>query len=211
MNVSFLIILPLMLLFAIGLPALIGVYVYRDARERGMDAVLWTLVAVMAPSLIGLIVYLAVRGKYTCQRCPACSARVEADYVRCPQCGQELKNLCPACGQPVEHTWKVCPRCGSPLPEDMQPVARQGAGRKLPAWLLVIVIAVPLLLLCAVASYAVVARSTASAVSEAAPRVSGESAPAYDFKEQSLLLPEGSPARPGLERGEAEAARPQTL
>ena len=43
-----------LLLFAI--PVLIGVYVWRDAKGRGMNAPLWTLVSVLAPSLIGFII-----------------------------------------------------------------------------------------------------------------------------------------------------------
>ena len=48
---------------AMVIPVLIGVYVYRDASDRGMNAVLWTLVAVLAPSLIGFIIYLLVDRK----------------------------------------------------------------------------------------------------------------------------------------------------
>ena len=42
-------------------PVLIGVYVYRDSRRRGMNAALWTLIAVAAPALIGFIIYLLDR------------------------------------------------------------------------------------------------------------------------------------------------------
>ena len=42
-------------------PILIGVYVYRDAKRRGMNALVWTLIALFAPSLIGFIIYLLVR------------------------------------------------------------------------------------------------------------------------------------------------------
>lgn len=41
---------------AMVIPVLIGVYVYQDASDRGMNSVLWTLVAVLAPSLIGFII-----------------------------------------------------------------------------------------------------------------------------------------------------------
>ena len=37
------------------LPLLIGVYVYRDAKRRNMNAPLWTIIAILAPSLIGFI------------------------------------------------------------------------------------------------------------------------------------------------------------
>ena len=57
------ILLLFVFLALLTVPILIGVYVYRDARRRGMNAVLWTLIAVAAPALIGFIIYLLVRGK----------------------------------------------------------------------------------------------------------------------------------------------------
>lgn len=53
----------------IGIPVLIGVYVYRDAKRRNMNALLWTLIAILAPSLIGFIIYLFVRGNYDDLQC----------------------------------------------------------------------------------------------------------------------------------------------
>lgn len=43
--------IPLFMLMIIValLPLLIGVYVYRDAKRRGMNAALWTLIAILAP------------------------------------------------------------------------------------------------------------------------------------------------------------------
>ena len=45
--------IPLFMLMIIValLPLLIGVYVYRDAKRRGMNAALWTLIAILAPTL----------------------------------------------------------------------------------------------------------------------------------------------------------------
>ena len=42
------------------IPIMIGVYVYRDAKRRGMNAMAWTLIAVVAPALIGFIIYLLI-------------------------------------------------------------------------------------------------------------------------------------------------------
>ena len=46
-----LLLLPLILVFVVLIPILVGVYVYRDAKARRMDAVLWTIIAVIAPGL----------------------------------------------------------------------------------------------------------------------------------------------------------------
>ena len=97
------------------IPVMIGVYVYRDAKRRGMNAVAWTLTAVVAPALIGFIIYLLVRGNYTDLQCPQCAGPVTEQYVVCPHCGAKLRPACPSCSYPVEPDWKVCPRCATPL------------------------------------------------------------------------------------------------
>lgn len=113
------ILLALVLLFAfLVLLAVIGVYVYRDARDRRMHAPVWTLVAVAAPFLTGFIVYLIVRGAHPNLRCPSCGEPVGAQFLVCPKCGARLRPSCPSCSFPVEESWNVCPRCAAPLPRD---------------------------------------------------------------------------------------------
>lgn len=81
------------LLFAIVITCLIiGVYVYRDAKARGMKAGYWTTIAVLTPCLIGLILYVLLRD-------------------------DERNMKCTACGYPLKADWKVCPVCETPLPE----------------------------------------------------------------------------------------------
>ena len=60
---SWVLILFLLLATAIyiGVAVTMGVMVYRDAKARGMEPWLWTLISVFAPFFIGLLVYLAVR------------------------------------------------------------------------------------------------------------------------------------------------------
>ena len=108
-----LIILPLIF----GIPILIGIYVYRDASKRGMNAVLWTLIALFTPSLLGLIIYLLVRNNYSDLTCPNCNTRVEESFVVCPNCRTKLRPTCDSCGAVVQTTWKVCPHCGTELPQ----------------------------------------------------------------------------------------------
>lgn len=114
MNVSilfFFIIVPL--IFCI--PVLLGVYVYRDATKRGMNAVLWTLIAILTPSLLGLIIYLLVRNNYSDLTCPNCNTRVEESFMICPNCRTKLRPSCETCGAMVQTGWKVCPHCGTEL------------------------------------------------------------------------------------------------
>lgn len=145
---SFILIVPIVLI----LWTLIGVYVYRDAKRRGMNAVLWTLIAVLSPALIGFIIYLLIRNSYSDLECPQCAAPVEEDYVVCPRCGVKLRPSCPGCSAPVEEDWKVCPRCAAPLDGMLDgmldgvtpPLRRQDKGLKK---ILIAVIAAPVLLI----------------------------------------------------------------
>ncbi len=92
----------------------IGVYVYRDARERGMEPVLWTLVAMLIPYFVGLVVYLIVR-QSRATTCAQCGRGVPADAAFCLHCGASLQVGCPACGRPVAAGAAFCPSCGTRL------------------------------------------------------------------------------------------------
>ena len=48
---------------------LIAIWVYRDAESRGMSGVLWLLVVLVA-GIIGLIIYLVVRGSHPVMNYP---------------------------------------------------------------------------------------------------------------------------------------------
>lgn len=62
---TLLMVIPVILIFAIGIPIIIGVFVYRDAEKRvDCSPWLWALVAALVPSYIGLVVYLIVRRDY---------------------------------------------------------------------------------------------------------------------------------------------------
>ena len=132
----------------IVVPILVGVYVFRDASRRGMNAALWTLIAVLVPILVGFIIYLLVRGNYPDLKCPQCGTPVRETYMSCPQCGARLKASCPSCSAPVEPDWKVCTRCASPLSQDLSniqtPVRKKDRGLGV---VLAVVIIVPLALL----------------------------------------------------------------
>lgn len=147
MSVS-LIVLPIYLAILVGIPVLIGVYVYRDASIRGMNAALWTLVAVLAPALIGFIIYLLVRGGYSDLKCPGCNAAVTEQYIICPKCGAKLKQTCGACGFPVEADWTVCPKCSASLAHNasdfVPPIKKQD---KTLGKILIVVIVIPFVLI----------------------------------------------------------------
>lgn len=130
------------------IPIMIGVYVYRDAKRRGMNAMAWTLIAVVAPALIGFIIYLLVRGNSPDLQCPQCAEPVTEQYVICPHCGAKLRPACPNCSFPVEADWKVCPKCAASL-EGMEtpPAPPQRQRDKTLGKILIAIIVVPVALI----------------------------------------------------------------
>ena len=138
----------IVLVVAIIIPFVIGFYVYQDAKRRGMNAVLWALVAAVAPALIGVIVYLLVRGNYSDLRCPVCDTPVQEQFVVCPKCGTKLHASCPNCAAPVEPDWKVCPKCAQPLTDVQMDVHTPVRAKDNSIWkVLAIVIIIPILLI----------------------------------------------------------------
>ena len=143
-------IFPVFIVLAIAMivPFIVGFYVYQDARRRGMNALLWTLVAVAAPALIGLIVYLLIRGNYSDLRCPKCDTLVKEQFVVCPKCGTKLRLSCPNCAMPVEPDWKVCPKCTQPLADVRMDIQTPVRTKDKFIWkVLAIVLIIPVLLI----------------------------------------------------------------
>ena len=63
-------------------------YVYADARRRAMPAVLWTLIALMVPNLLGFLFYFALR-RPLASPCPKCGHAIAAEQRFCAWCGQQ--------------------------------------------------------------------------------------------------------------------------
>lgn len=138
--------LPVLALL-LAVPVLIGVYVYRDASRRGMNAALWTLASAVVPMFAGFILYLLIRGGHPDLRCPRCGSFVGEAYTVCPSCGARLKCVCPACGRPVEADWAVCPYCAAALPAEQPEVTPPERPRDRALWkILAAAVAVPGLL-----------------------------------------------------------------
>jgi hypothetical protein len=92
-------------------------YVNRDAKRRGMNSALWTLlVIVLCPAYfaIGFIIYFLMRQPLP-YNCPQCATTVDARYNFCPNCKCNLHPSCPQCKQEVVETDKFCPYCAQDL------------------------------------------------------------------------------------------------
>ncbi len=142
--------IPVLLVLGLmlSLPLVLGVYVYRDAKRRRMNAPLWALVAALAPAMLGVIVYLLVRGNHADLRCPRCDAPVKEQFILCPKCGTRLRATCPNCSTMVESDWRVCPRCTASLTGVQQTVQPPVTAKDGAVWkVLVVVLVIPVLLI----------------------------------------------------------------
>jgi RNA polymerase subunit RPABC4/transcription elongation factor Spt4 len=118
-------------LIALFIWVAVVVWVYRDAKERGMEGALWALL-VFFTHLLGFIIYLLVRSGHpvlarkepgppsaapgpTGPACRSCGKPTEKDHLYCHACGDRLKNVCPKCGKDTRSDWQICPYCGDKL------------------------------------------------------------------------------------------------
>jgi len=119
------------------------VWVYKDAEQRGMNGLLWSLL-VFFGHLIGLLVFLIVRQDHPVGgapakssappasrsssppaaaataaaiplTCPSCKKPIDETFTYCPHCGTALQPVCKNCGKSVDAAWKACPYCGVTL------------------------------------------------------------------------------------------------
>jgi RNA polymerase subunit RPABC4/transcription elongation factor Spt4 len=90
---------------------LIG-YVIRDSKRRGMSPLLWSLVAILVPNLLGILLYFVLRQPLVCV-CPQCGNAVQRGFNFCPGCSYKLAPSCPQCQRIVGVNDDYCPYCGS--------------------------------------------------------------------------------------------------
>jgi len=91
-------------------------YVWGDAGRRGMNRLLWVLLAIFIPNAIGIILYFILREPILVP-CPACGTPAAKDQAFCARCGTAVRRSCPHCRQPVAPGWTHCGRCGALLGE----------------------------------------------------------------------------------------------
>ncbi len=107
--------------FAIGwlvIAILIAIWVYRDAESRGMGGALWLIIVILL-GLIGLIVYLIVRGSHPVGGTQAAYAAYPPQYPppayppQQPPAAAAGAATCKNCGSPLNPGAGFCPRCGA--------------------------------------------------------------------------------------------------
>ncbi len=118
------------------------IWVVRDAYLRGTTWYIWAIVALVP--LVGVIAYILLRPPLlridrdeqeleialkqrqlmNYGECATCGYPVDSNYVICPNCHTQLKNLCSHCEHALEPAWTICPYCATPVAD-----AREGASR----------------------------------------------------------------------------------
>jgi hypothetical protein len=63
-------------------------YVYVDSRRRAMRAVLWVLIAIFVPNLLGFLLYFAIRRPLG-SPCSNCGQLIAAEQRFCSWCGSQ--------------------------------------------------------------------------------------------------------------------------
>ena len=94
-------------------------YVNRDAKRRGMNYTLWTILVILllpAWGIIGFVVYFLMREPLP-YPCPQCEKPVSARFNFCPNCKCNLHPTCPQCKREVGETDRFCANCSYDLSE----------------------------------------------------------------------------------------------
>lgn len=104
----------------VGLDVLILAWMFRDARARDAQPVLWfaalalgaLFVHVYIP-VLGALVYLIFRPRGRVDRCPHCGSGYIHYLAHCPKCEGPVKKECMRCRAMVPYTAGTCPECGA--------------------------------------------------------------------------------------------------
>jgi len=122
------------------------VWTVRDIRRRSRDfmAQIMAVLLVGLFTVPGLLVYMLLRPQTTLAEeyerslaeesllqdveekrvCPGCRRQMDADFVVCPYCHQQLRLRCVGCGRLLNPDWDVCPYCGLYREQDEEKPAK---------------------------------------------------------------------------------------
>lgn len=76
--------------FALLAVVFISIWVYKDAKQRGLSAGIWTLIVVLSGVFMGLILYVLIGRKQESGVCDKCGAAINIQGTFCPVCGEKI-------------------------------------------------------------------------------------------------------------------------
>lgn len=68
----------------------LGFWTYRDAKSRGLEAGMWTLIVVLVPNFIGLLLYFLIGRRQQQTLCPSCGSKTQQGKPYCSTCGAAI-------------------------------------------------------------------------------------------------------------------------
>lgn len=79
------------------------------------EPIFWTIALIIIALLVWDIIFCKKNRMSSGLLCHSCNGRIDHAFMRCPNCGTELKSHCPKCSKIVENTWAFCPACSTTL------------------------------------------------------------------------------------------------
>jgi len=69
----------------------LGIWTYKDAKSRGLNAPLWTLIVILGSNtMLGLLLYILIGRRESKIICPECSEKTSSKAVYCDHCGRTI-------------------------------------------------------------------------------------------------------------------------
>jgi len=75
----------------ISIIVFLGIWTYKDAKSRGLNAPLWTVIVILGSNtMLGLLLYILIGRRESKITCPECAGKTSAKAVYCDHCGKSI-------------------------------------------------------------------------------------------------------------------------
>ena len=87
---SIIIFASLFVIALISMVIFISLWVYKDAKSKGLNGALWVLIVIFTQNFIGLILYFLIGRKEERINCTSCNQPIRKNSKYCNFCGKEV-------------------------------------------------------------------------------------------------------------------------